>query len=95
MILIKPEAVSGHTGVFATVVSLHHVHLQSAVVVVDVRLFVQGAGATVLKPETQRHQLEPFEEIPINVLPLPRARFAHQVIFGMGEPKKAQSIRAR
>lgn len=95
MILINPEAVPGHAGVFAAVVSLCRVHLQSAVVVDDVRGSVQGAGATVLKPETQRHRLEPFEEIPINELPSPGARFAHQVIFGMGEPKKAQSIRAR
>lgn len=92
MILVDSEAVPGHTGVFTAVVSLSRVHLQSAVVVNDVRVSVQGAGATVFKPETQGHQLEPLKEIPWSRASVP---FTHQVIFGMGDPKEAQSMRAR
>lgn len=63
MILINPEAVPGHAGVFTAVVRLSHGHLQSAVVMDDVRVSIQGAGAAVLKPEPQRRLLEPFNEI--------------------------------
>lgn len=92
VILADSQAVPGHTGVFAAVVSLSRAHLQSAVVVDDVRVSIQGAGATVFKPETQKHPLEPFKEIP---WARSSVRFTHQVILGMGDPKEAQSMRAR
>lgn len=63
VILINSEAVAGHAGVFTAVVSLSRVHLQSAVVMNDVRVSIQGAGAAVLKPESQRQLLEPFKVI--------------------------------
>lgn len=63
MILINSEAVPGHTGVSPAVVSLSRGHLQSAVVMNDVRVSIQGAGAAVLEPESQRHLLEPLQEI--------------------------------
>lgn len=65
MILIDSEAVPGHTGVFTAVVSLSRVHLQSAVVMNDVRVSIQGAGAAVLKPEAQTQLLESFKRDPI------------------------------
>lgn len=58
VILINSEAVPGHAGVFAAVVSLSRVYLQSAVVMNDVGVCVQGAGAAVLKPESQGHLLQ-------------------------------------
>lgn len=64
VILINSEAVPGHAGVFAAVVSLSRVHLQGAVVMNDVRVSIQGAGAALLKPESQRRLREPFPEIP-------------------------------
>lgn len=63
MILINSEAVPGHAGVFPAVVSLSRVHLQGAVVMNDVRVSIQGAGAALLKPESHRRPLEPFTEI--------------------------------
>lgn len=54
MILIDAEAVPGHTGVFATIVSLSYVDLQSPVVVEDVRVSIQGAGAAVFEPADRR-----------------------------------------
>lgn len=63
MILINSEAVPGHTGVFTAVVSLSRVNLQSAVVMNDVRVSIQGAGATVFKPETHTPLLQPFQEV--------------------------------
>lgn len=92
MILVDSEAVPGHTGVFTAVLSLSRVHLQSAVVVHDERASIHGAGVTFSKPETQRHQLQPFKQIPSSRSSVP---FTHQVIPGMGDPKEAQSMRAR
>lgn len=92
MILINSEAVPGHTGVFTAVVSLSRAQLQSAVVVNDVRVSIQGAGAAVFEPETHRRPLQPPKSIPPPCSP---GHFTHQVIFGMGDPKEAQSMRAR
>lgn len=70
VILINSEDVLGHTGVFTAVVSLSLAQHQSAVVVNDVRVSVQGAGATVFEPETQRRRLEPLKSIPPPCFPL-------------------------
>lgn len=86
VILINSQAVPSHAGVFAAVVSLSRVHLQSAVVMNDVGVSIQGAGAAVLEPESQRHPLE-FLKLPIKAFLRFQGSFHSPGNFWDGRPE--------
>lgn len=54
MVLIDTKHVAGNTGVFAFVLCLSYLNLQSTVIMQDVSVSIQGAGSGVFKPEAQR-----------------------------------------
>lgn len=50
MVLRDAEVIPGHAGVFPAVCGLRHVDLQRSVLMEDVSVSLQHAGAAVLKP---------------------------------------------
>ncbi len=50
MVLRDAEVVPGHAGVFPAVYGLRRVDLQRSVLMEDIRVSLQHAGAAVLKP---------------------------------------------
>lgn len=50
MVLREAEAVPGHAGVFPAVRGVRHVDLQRSVLMEDISISLQHAGAAVLKP---------------------------------------------
>lgn len=91
MILIAAPHVAGNTRVFSTVLGLSYGNLDGAVLVQDVRVSVEGAGASVFEPKTERC---PFMKKRFVTPSSVRGSFTHHVICGMGDPKAEQSNRA-
>lgn len=54
MVFRGSKRVPGNAGVFAFVLWLSYLNLQSTIVMQDVRVSIQGAGSAVFKPKTQR-----------------------------------------